>query len=82
MPVAASFAVSPDGITWTPVGEVENSVDAHADGVVLQDLGVDVRPERQTRFLRIHARAPIECPAWHKGAGNRSFIFADEVVVE
>ena len=37
---------------------------------------------RRIRYVRVRATAPIMCPAWHKGAGNRSFIFADEIIVE
>jgi hypothetical protein len=60
---------------------VEISVDEHAGGAVTRDFAVAFAP-RAVRFVRVHATAPVMCPGWHKGAGNRSFIFADEVVVE
>lgn len=64
-----------------PAGEASNDVDPHADGPVIRDLPVS-RPAVRARFIRIHAEAPIMCPDWHKGAGNRSFIFADEISVD
>lgn len=82
MPRAVSFDTSLDGVTWQAAGSVANDVDEHADGVVLKDFGVTLPAPRQARFVRAHATAPIMCPEWHKGAGNRSFIFADELITE
>jgi len=36
----------------------------------------------RARYVKVHARATIACLAWHKGAGNPSRIFADEILVE
>jgi hypothetical protein len=36
----------------------------------------------QARYLRIIAHNPGPLPAWHHAAGNPSFIFADEIIVE
>ena len=82
MPRAVSFDTSLDGVTWQAAGSVANYVYEHADGVVLKDFGVTLPAPRQARFVRAHATAPIMCPEWHKGAGNRSFIFADELITE
>ena len=81
MPKSVRFEVSLDGQRFDPAGEVANDVDEHLDGVVRHDYAVTFAPQR-VRYLRVHATAPILCPAWHKGAGNRSFIFADEIVAE
>ena len=53
----------------------------HEDGVVVKDLAVEFSP-RPARYLRMRVTAPVMCPDWHKGAGNRSFVFADEFVFE
>ena len=34
------------------------------------------------RFVRIQAINRKTCPEWHEGAGDKSWIFADEIVVE
>ena len=82
MPLSVSYAVSQDGQRWDAAGKMTNDVDPHAEGVVLKDLEVPVHPARRARWVRVQARAPVLCPDWHKGAGNRSFIFADEILVE
>ena len=81
MPTAVDFATSLDGSHFEPAGRAPNTVDAHADAVVVRDFTVRFAP-RRARFVRVHAAAPILCPVWHKGAGNRSFIFADEIVFD
>ncbi|MEY4374318.1 MAG: hypothetical protein RL760_484, partial [Candidatus Eisenbacteria bacterium] len=81
MPRAVRYETSRDGVTWQPAGEAANDVDEHTDGVVIRDFAVRFTP-RRARLLRVHVTAPIMCPDWHKGAGNRSFVFADEIVWE
>jgi len=81
MPRGVRFETSLDGQRFEAAGEVGNDIDEHADGVVRHDYAVTFAV-RRARYLRVHATAPLVCPAWHKGAGNRSFIFADEIVVE
>ncbi len=81
MPRAVRFETSRDGVVWQPAGEALNDVDEHTDGVVLRDFAARFAP-RKARMLRVHVTAPIMCPDWHKGAGNRSFVFADEIVWE
>ena len=81
MPRGAEFATSLDGTTFEWAGRAENTVDERADGVVVNDLAVTFT-SRKARYVRVKGVAPVMCPEWHKGAGNRSFIFADEVVFE
>jgi len=36
----------------------------------------------KTRYLRITATSMKTCPQWHRGFGNPSWIFVDEIIVE
>ena len=81
MPRGLAVELSSDGARFAPAGAAANAVDERAAGVVVRDLAVQFAP-RRARYVHVHAEAPILCPAWHKGAGNRSFVFADEIVVE
>jgi predicted alpha-1,2-mannosidase len=81
MPLSVAFETSRDGATYEVVGEVDNDVDPRADGAVRKDFGLSF-PARRARWVHVRAKAPVMCPDWHKGAGNRSFIFADEILVE
>ncbi len=80
MPRALRVDTSLDSVQWEPGGASVNSVDEHVDGAILQDLAVRFAA-RPTRYIRLHAESPLDCPAWHKGHGNTCWIFADEIVV-
>jgi predicted alpha-1,2-mannosidase len=80
MPLSASFQISEDGTAWKDAGTAENATDPHADGAILRDFAVTL--DARARYIRVHAKAPILCPPWHKGAGEKSFIFCDELVAE
>ncbi len=81
MPPFVAFAVSTDSVAWKSVGASINDVDAHAEGIVIREFGVPLEA-LVARYVRISAASPGVCPPWHKGAGNLSFIFADEFLVE
>ena len=39
-------------------------------------------PNRKTRYIKLFARNMGKCPDWHNGAGDTTWIFTDEIVVE
>ena len=82
MPLSVSFQLSDDGQAWRDAGSVPSTVGPHADGAIVRDFAVTLPEGSKARYIRVHARAPVTCPPWHKGAGNRSFIFCDEIVAE
>jgi hypothetical protein len=79
MPREAAFAVSDDGIAFRPLGSATNAIDARHEGPVLQDLGMDVPPQR-ARYLRVEVHHAGPLPAWHPGAGEPSWFFTDEIL--
>ena len=80
MPESVEFFVSKDGKNFKLVGEVENEVSQEAEDAVIQEL--DIRKKLQARYVRMVAKNPGLCPDWHVGAGEKSWIFCDEVVIE
>lgn len=81
MPLWVEVAVSADGKAFRVVGTAENEVGEREAGTVVRDFSVAFEPA-EARFVRVRARNRGVCPAWHKGAGEPAFVFADEVVVE
>ncbi len=51
------------------------------EGVIREDFkaGFD---GANARFVTVHAYSMKKCPSWHEGAGKKSWIFTDEIVVE
>jgi hypothetical protein len=48
---------------------------------VQRDFAVELRAAR-ARFVRVQIRSFLECPPWHKGAGRKAHIVADEITVD
>jgi alpha-L-fucosidase len=80
MPVAVEFSVSEDGRRYRDVGAVRNAVPERRDGAVVEPFAVRFEPLK-VRFVRVKAVNMKACPAWHKGAGGKAWIFIDEITV-
>ncbi|TAE50161.1 MAG: beta-N-acetylhexosaminidase [Bacteroidetes bacterium] len=82
MPAEVRFSVSADGKSYTNLGERPNP-DAAEEGsdTQLRISSVTVEPV-EARYVRVTARSIGKLPAWHAGAGNKGWLFADEIVVD
>ena len=81
MPTKVEFQVSLDGLQFITVGVEENTLTDRTDKPVLHDFSTG--PIRQrARFVRVVATNRGVCPPWHPGAGEKAWIFADEIVIE
>ena len=80
MPEKVEFFISNDGKTFKSVGVVENEVAPDAEDAVIQEL--EIRKRLYARYVRMVATNPGPCPEWHVGAGEPSWIFCDEVIID
>ncbi|MBK7094925.1 MAG: GH92 family glycosyl hydrolase [Saprospiraceae bacterium] len=80
MPKNVSFEYSDDGKVFKHLGIVENTVPAEENGSVVKDFEIII--SFKARYIKIKASKFGTIPEWHLGAGNPSWIFADEIVVE
>lgn len=80
-PLEVRYAVSLDGVAWNEVGATKSALDPHHAGPVIEEFAVRV-PDTRGRFVRLVARSMQICPPWHKGAGRKAWVFADELRVE
>jgi chitobiase/beta-hexosaminidase-like protein/F5/8 type C domain-containing protein len=81
LPLEVRYAVSADGRTWTPAGTVTTGVDPRREEPLRQEFSLTLAPTR-ARYLRLETASRLRCPDWHKGAGGKAHLFADEIVVE
>jgi len=81
IPDQVEFFTSEDGKTFRPAGTVWPRVPRKISERVTRDVAVDLEPLR-ARFVRVRARNSGPCPAGHPLAGSKTWIFADEVIVE
>ena len=60
---------------------VKSKADPKKDGVIRENFKADFNNVK-ARYVKVHAFSMKKCPAWHEGAGKKSWIFTDEIVVE
>jgi predicted alpha-1,2-mannosidase len=81
MPRGIEFAVSLDGEHFEIVGVATNDVPETHEGTVIRDFTKE-QVNVTARYVRVRAENIGLCPQWHKGAGHKAWIFADEIVIE
>lgn len=76
LPVQIDFLASSDGSDFKLVKSItpERATDSDPDTSVEFRADFDV----QARYIKIIARNQGVCPAWHAGAGGKSWLFVDE----
>ena len=80
MPTEVEYFVSDDGKNFRSVGKVKNEVPIDEDGAFIQEM--EVRPRTNARYVKMVAKTIGICPEGHVGAGQKAWIFCDELVIE
>ena len=80
MPEYVEFSISNDGDIFIPVGKATNDVSQKDNNIFIKDFTINVYP-KEVRFVKVFAKSIIDCPEWHKGAGGKAWLFADEIVI-
>ena len=80
MPREVEYFVSDDGKTFRSVGKVKNDLPVDIDGAFVQEM--EVRPRTTARYVKMVAKTIGTCPDGHVGAGQKAWIFCDEIVIE
>ncbi|PKL83064.1 MAG: sugar hydrolase [Ignavibacteriae bacterium HGW-Ignavibacteriae-3] len=81
LPSEVIFYTSDDGVNFRRAADIINDFPATNTKNMIKRFSaeVDIPP---ARYIKVFAHNIGTCPPWHKGAGEKSWIFADEVVVE
>jgi hypothetical protein len=80
MPQRVEFFVSTDGLEFTRVAIINNSLGEKDEGVTIRDFKAAFK-KKKVRYIRILAVNRGVCPDWHAGAGQKAWIFIDEAGV-
>lgn len=81
MPEKVEFSVSGNAKDYRIIAIIENDISDSLPDPVIKDFvknGIKAR----TRFIKVRAASRITCPDWHVGAGEKAWIFIDEITVE
>ncbi|WP_421763050.1 GH92 family glycosyl hydrolase [Ekhidna sp.] len=79
MPTEVQFFTSIDGESFEAIGTDVNGITYKEKGAILHDFKVN--KSFKGRYIKIVAKNRGVCPPDHKGAGGKSWIFADEIVI-
>ena len=80
LPSAVTFFVSEGKANWTNVGELKSPVE-QTERVLTKDY-ICAFGKLKARYIRVTAKNVGACPSWHAGAGEKAWLFADEIFVE
>lgn len=79
-PAEVEFATSTNGRQWSST-IVRNTVPPDAEGAQTQELWT-ASIDKRARYIEVTVRTMGPCPEWHPGAGEPSWLFADEILIE
>lgn len=81
LPEEVRIELSADGKNYREAAMVRNVITDRRFGVEPVYHSLEFRPE-ETRFIKVSALSMKKCPLWHRGSGQPSWIFCDEIIVE
>lgn len=81
LPELVEFALSLDGINFEVVSTQKISATEQNDKTEVVNVSSG-SVNKRGRYLRVSAKNINDLPAWHKGSGDKAFIFTDEIVIE
>jgi len=81
LPVSVEYSFSADNTNFTSPQLISTEVDPAAQGSRVQSYFSSF-PAVTARYVHVIAHGQITCPPWHAGAGNKAWLFCDEIVVE
>ncbi|RLD37229.1 MAG: hypothetical protein DRI74_07285 [Bacteroidetes bacterium] len=82
MPEWVEFEISENGVDFHRLEKINNTIDPKSSGGIIKNFESNLSKTANVRFIKVIAKNQGTCPNWHKGAGNKSWIFADEIWVE
>jgi predicted alpha-1,2-mannosidase len=81
MPQYVEFAVSSDGLNYVSACRVDNNVDNKELAPEISNL-VKKGLSLKARYVKVLAKNLGIIPEWHESAGEKAFIFIDEIIID
>ncbi len=81
LPKFVEYAVSDDGKEFELVSRLMNETPENKEGSFVHAFSSSMRPQK-VRYIKVHASNVGTIPSWHRSAGEKAWLFVDEIVVE
>lgn len=80
-PKSITWWGSTDNINWIKIHQIETKANPDTHGEIMQDFEYKADSKQKLRYIKIKAECYGELPKGHPGAGNRAWVFADEIII-
>jgi alpha-L-fucosidase len=81
LPSSVEYLVSDNGQNFKVAGELTNNISEKGTNAFIHSFDFTAK-NISARFIHIKAKNIGICPKWHKGAGEKAWLFCDEISVE
>ena len=80
-PKNVEYWSSLDGENYDYLGKINTETPENIEGSFHKDIQLEINGIK-TRYVKIKAKNYGICPEWHLGAGGKTWIFADEIIIK
>lgn len=81
MPRTVEYSISEDGVTFHRIASLKNEIADTVKGGFTKEF-IKKEINKNTRYIKVFAKSIEVCPDWHVGAGNKAWIFIDEILIK
>ncbi len=81
LPVSVEYSISNDGKNFEKLGEIKNDISEKDLKAFVHSFDFFIK-NISARFVHIKAKSIGICPKWHKGNGEKAWLFSDEIALE
>ncbi|MEJ2614521.1 MAG: discoidin domain-containing protein, partial [Ignavibacteriaceae bacterium] len=81
LPSSVEYLVSDDGHNFKVAGKLKNNISEKGIKAFIHSFDFTAK-NISARFIQVKARNIGVCPKWHKGAGEKAWLFCDEISIE
>ncbi len=81
LPESVEYSISENGKDFTPIDEIKNDTPQNENAPIIKSFDTKAT-NISGRYVRIKAKNIGVCPAWHKGTGEKAWIFIDEISIQ
>jgi len=81
LPKGLEIYISENGENFTKVASAENEIPIEINNKVIHELSIRFEPIK-TQYIKVIAKNFGPLPDWHVSAGEKSWLFVDEIIVE
>jgi alpha-L-fucosidase len=80
-PDQVDFFLSDDGVIFKLIQSIKTTASDPVETILIKDFSYEPM-DLKTRYIKIIAKNIGHCPPWHKGAGDKAWLFVDEILIK